>query len=134
MKNLKKIKKIKKLPIFKTFFKKEKNFGKIENIITSFGFDTKRIKPDSRLYNKMLGGGAILDVGCYPLSLSTFINSLTHNVQLKDIILKPKTRRMVTRYRIGCPALSDSAKHLDEFSKESVWRAIWEISRGQLKV
>ena len=49
------------------------NFGKIENIITSFGFDTKRIKPDSRLYNKMLGGGAILDVGCYPLSILNLI-------------------------------------------------------------
>tara|TARA_Y100001980_G_C14516544_1_gene291860 strand:+ start:108 stop:1142 length:1035 start_codon:yes stop_codon:yes gene_type:complete len=50
-------------------------------------FGIKIRKPDysNRLFNKTLGGGAILDIGCYPLSLSTFINSLTYNVELKDI-------------------------------------------------
>lgn len=42
--------------------------GKINSIKSSFGFSVKRIKPDSRLFNKSLGGGAILDLGCYPLS------------------------------------------------------------------
>ena len=58
---------------------KQKNF---------FGIKIKKPNYSNRLFNKDLGGGAILDVGCYPLSLSTFINSLTHNVQLKDIILE----------------------------------------------
>ena len=30
--------------------------GKIETIETNFGFDTKKINPNSRLYNKELGG------------------------------------------------------------------------------
>ena len=73
--------------------------GKIVNIHSTFNtkvykqkkfFGIKIKKPDysNRLFNKELGGGAILDIGCYPLSLSTFINSITHKVQLKDIILE----------------------------------------------
>ena len=58
---------------------KQKNF---------FGIKIKKPNYSNRLFNKNLGGGAILDVGCYPLSLSTFINSLTHNVKLKDITLE----------------------------------------------
>ncbi len=40
----------------------------------SFGMDAERIKPggDVRLYNHM-GGGSIMDVGCYGLSLSRLI-------------------------------------------------------------
>lgn len=53
-------------------------------------FGIRIMKPDynHRLFNKALGGGAILDVGCYPLSLSTLINSLTYNVELNSISLE----------------------------------------------
>ena len=50
-----------------------------------FGFKIQKPDYSNRLFNKDLGGGAILDLGCYPLTFSTFINSLTHNVELKDI-------------------------------------------------
>jgi len=51
----------------------EKNeLGEITNIQSSFGFKVNKIKPESRLFNKKLGGGAILDVGCYPLSILNF--------------------------------------------------------------
>ncbi len=55
---------------------KQKNF---------FGF--KIYKPDysNRLFNKDLGGGSILDLGCYPISLISFLNSITHNVKISDI-------------------------------------------------
>ena len=43
--------------------------GEITNFQSSFGFKVNKIKPNSRLFNKYLGGGAILDVGCYPLSI-----------------------------------------------------------------
>ena len=42
--------------------------GEIIKIESSFGFKIKRVKKDSRLFSKKLGGGAILDVGCYPVS------------------------------------------------------------------
>ena len=53
-----------------------------------FGFKIHKPNYTNRLFNKNLGGGAILDLGCYPLSFSTFVNSLSHNVQLKDISLE----------------------------------------------
>ena len=52
----------------------EKEFGEIKKIESSFGFKVKKIKKDSRLFSKDLGGGAILDLGCYPLS---FFNLFT---------------------------------------------------------
>jgi len=54
--------------------------GKIQTIEANFGFNTKRINPNSRLFNKKFGGGAILDVGCYPIS---FLN-LVNNINKKD--------------------------------------------------
>tara|TARA_B100000780_G_scaffold278530_1_gene252360 strand:- start:1561 stop:2589 length:1029 start_codon:yes stop_codon:yes gene_type:complete len=56
-----------------------------------FGFKKRRkINPENRLYNKKMGGGAILDLGCYPVSLSTVIASIKSetsydNVQLTNI-------------------------------------------------
>ena len=41
--------------------------GEIKNIKSNFGFKTK-FKSSSRLYSKILGGGSIFDLGCYPIS------------------------------------------------------------------
>ena len=55
---------------------KNQNFGKINKIEANFGFKNKRIKKDSRLFNKDLGGGSILDLGCYPISFFyLFVNT-----------------------------------------------------------
>ena len=56
---------------------RNQNFGEIIKIKANFGFKNKRIKKDSRLFNKDLGGGSILDLGCYPISFfSLFANKL----------------------------------------------------------
>ena len=47
---------------------KESEIGKIKRIESSFGFKVRKINKNSRLFNKELGGGAILDIGCYPIS------------------------------------------------------------------
>ena len=47
--------------------------GEVINIQSNFGFKVSKVKPESRLFNKKLGGGAILDIGCYPLSLLNFL-------------------------------------------------------------
>ena len=52
---------------------KNKTIGDITNIISSFGFDMTKVIPEHRLFNKNLAGGAILDVGLYPVSLSRMI-------------------------------------------------------------
>jgi len=61
------------------------------NILTKkklFFFNKKRkIDPNSRLFNKNLGGGCILDLGCYPSSFSLLIGSLTNKIKDSDLKL-----------------------------------------------
>ena len=61
---------------FCTKIYKQKNF-----------FGLKINKPDysNRLFNKDLGGGSILDLGCYPVSLVSFLNSITYNVDIECV-------------------------------------------------
>ena len=57
-------------PIIPTIFEilKDKEIGQLKKIESNFGFKVRKIKKESRLFNKEVGGGAILDLGCYPLS------------------------------------------------------------------
>jgi predicted dehydrogenase len=43
----------------------------------------KKIDPNNRLFNKNLGGGCILDLGCYPTSFSLLVASQIKNVNHK---------------------------------------------------
>ena len=52
---------------------RENTIGDITSIQASFGFDTGKINPDSRMFNIQLAGGSILDVGVYPISFSRLI-------------------------------------------------------------
>ncbi|MBM7556081.1 Gfo/Idh/MocA family protein [Halanaerobacter jeridensis] len=54
--------------------------GKVKMIEAEFGFRNE-IDPDSRLFNLDLAGGALLDVGIYPIALANLIeNSAVKNV------------------------------------------------------
>ena len=70
---------------------KNKVIGNLVSMESFFGFDAlgkkkifgiklnklkKKPNRNNRLYNKGLGGGAILDLGCYPVSFSILIASL----------------------------------------------------------
>ncbi|MDE0691735.1 MAG: aldo/keto reductase [Gammaproteobacteria bacterium] len=46
--------------------------GEVRHIEASFGFNAP-YRPQSRLYANELGGGGIMDVGCYPVSMSRLI-------------------------------------------------------------
>jgi predicted dehydrogenase len=46
-----------------------KEIGEITRISADFGFKTNYL-PESRLFNKSLGGGSLLDIGIYPIYLS----------------------------------------------------------------
>ena len=45
----------------------------------------KKIDPNSRLFSKKLGGGCILDLGCYPSSFSLLISSLASKKDKPEI-------------------------------------------------
>ena len=59
----------------------ENNIGQILSINATFGFKVKRVNPKSRIFNKSLGGGAILDIGCYPLSFLNLIFKNNENIE-----------------------------------------------------
>ena len=70
----------------------EANFG--SDILTSFNFlgfrKRKKINPKNRLFNKDLGGGVILDLGCYCVSLSTLIASQISELKEIKVLNKKK--------------------------------------------
>ena len=59
------------------------------NILTKknwFGFiKKKKINPKSRVFNKEMGGGVILDLGCYPVSFTTKIATLKNTFNTEYI-------------------------------------------------
>jgi len=74
----------------------ESYFGR--DILTKrsfFGFKKrKKINPKNRLYNKKLGGGAILDLGCYPVSFSSIIAATISKESLDKISLFNKKKEI----------------------------------------
>ncbi|MEO0056118.1 MAG: hypothetical protein RLZZ50_2065 [Verrucomicrobiota bacterium] len=57
--------------------------GRVKLIQAAFGFQTD-YRPDSRLWSKELGGGGILDVGCYPLSFARLIAGAATGAAFSD--------------------------------------------------
>ena len=70
--------------------------GEINKIVSSFGVNLrtkknfwffekkKKINKESRLFNKRLGGGSILDLGCYPVSLVTMLLEKFKYINIDD--------------------------------------------------
>ena len=69
---------------------KQNIIGKIVKIKSCFGFDSGKPNKKSRLYNKDLGGGSILDLGCYPVSISNLIANLNNKIENLPLINKAK--------------------------------------------
>ncbi len=79
---------------------KSNEIGDIECMESSFGiniltkkkfllFQTKKkIDKEDRKFNKKLGGGCVLDLGCYPSSFSLLIGSLTNKISNNKIKLQ----------------------------------------------
>jgi len=72
---------------------KSNDIGDVINIESTYGFNIgrnifgvefKRKNIKSRLLNNSLGGGAILDVGCYPLSMSMLIANIQNNYEMEN--------------------------------------------------
>lgn len=64
---------------------RQKAIGNIRYITASFGFHAP-FDPKHRLFNPELGGGAILDVGCYPVSMSRLIAGIATGQQFAEPI------------------------------------------------
>lgn len=58
----------------------EKTIGEITHIKADFGFRTK-FDAESRLYNKKLAGGSLLDIGIYPIFISLLALGIPSNIK-----------------------------------------------------
>ena len=63
----------------------ENEIGKIKRIESSFGFKVRKINKKSRLFNSELGGGAILDLGCYPISFFQLFFNKNEKLRLINV-------------------------------------------------
>ncbi len=52
---------------------KEEKIGDVRMVYADFGFQAEKADPHSRLFNKNLAGGALLDVGVYPVALAYMV-------------------------------------------------------------
>jgi predicted dehydrogenase/aryl-alcohol dehydrogenase-like predicted oxidoreductase len=64
---------------------KEGVIGEVRMIRAAFGFGGgNTINPEGRLFDKALGGGGILDVGCYPVSMSRLVAGVAAGKDFAD--------------------------------------------------
>ena len=88
---------------------KEGRIGQIKKITSSYGFDMGKIIPESRLFRKDLAGGAILDVGLYPISFSRLIAGAA----LGKKFVNPLS--LTSEARIGDTGVDEVAKAILKF-------------------
>ena len=85
---------------------KKKTIGKPTSMISNFGVNLltkknifgfnkkKKIDKNNRLYSKELGGGSILDLGCYPVSFSCLIASIISEIDYDKIKILDKKKEI----------------------------------------
>jgi len=79
--------------------------GEVRSIQAAFSFQSG-FNPEQRLWNPALGGGGILDVGCYPVSISRLIAGAAMRRDFVDPVKVTGTARLspngVDEVAIGC--------------------------------
>jgi len=85
--------------------------GKVNCIKSDFGFRADYV-PEKRLFNKKLGGGALLDIGIYPIfnaiALLGYPDSSTSSAQFAETGVDVQTHTILT-YNDGAMALLSSS-------------------------
>lgn len=104
---------------------KNKEFGRIKKIESNFGFKVKKITNNSRLFNKDLGGGAILDLGCYPISFFNLFNEQKQGLKILD----SKKNYCETSVDIDSEIFLKINQEIDATAKVSLRENLQNISR-----
>ncbi|HOI32812.1 MAG: Gfo/Idh/MocA family oxidoreductase [Bacteroidales bacterium] len=92
----------------------EKIIGEISFIRADFGFRSTAA-PESRVFNKALGGGALLDIGIYPLYLSL----ITLGVPSEIKAVARKTNQGVDSFSAQLLSYADRTKAMLESTTEA---------------
>jgi predicted dehydrogenase len=100
----------------------------------------KKIDPSNRLFNKQLGGGCILDLGCYPVSFSLLVASLIKNFNYKKfkiVDIKKKMSPIGVEIHAECKLLFEegfSSKIKASFEKNIGKKSIIYCEKGSLEI
>ena len=85
---------------------KNNTIGEPKSMVSNYGINLltkknifglikkKKINNNNRLYSKKLGGGAILDLGCYPVSLSMLVASTISKIDYEKISVVNKIKEI----------------------------------------
>ena len=85
---------------------KNNTIGELKSMVSNYGTNLltkknifglikkKKINNNNRLFNKKLGGGSILDLGCYPVSLSMLVASTISKIDCEKIRVVDKIKEM----------------------------------------
>lgn len=110
----------------------EGKIGNIKHIKASFGF-YRDFDINSRLYNPALGGGALLDLGIYPITYATYLlNRLPDKIQSSAVIGQSQVDEqnvIILQYNNGVVADLSSA-----ITAETGKNAIIAGDKGYIKV
>jgi predicted dehydrogenase/aryl-alcohol dehydrogenase-like predicted oxidoreductase len=97
--------------------------GEVTHIRTAFGF-ASNFNPASRLYDKALGGGGILDVGGYPVSLARLVAGAATGARFADPVTVKGTGR------IGASGVDEVAYGLLKFASGITAEVACAITRA----
>lgn len=101
----------------------EGDIGEVRMMITNYGFIARGF-PDSRWFNKELGGGALLDIGVYPISYTTMLMGFDiDEIQTCAYIGETgvdEHHNIWMRYRGGRFVSSISCSVVDEFGSDMI--------------
>ena len=103
---------------------KNKTIGDITKITSSFGFDMTKVIPEHRLFNKNLAGGAILDVGLYPVSLSRMIAGVQSGKKFVNPI------KLSAEAQIGQTGVDEISSAIMEFDNGVIAEAYTAIMKN----
>lgn len=88
----------------------ERAIGDVVSLHADFGFRAEW-NPNGRLFNKALGGGALLDIGIYPLYLSVLTLGVPSNIKASGIITETGVdgyNATLLEYSLGKTAVLES--------------------------
>lgn len=120
---------------FLPHYKKVKSFlstgvyGEVTSVEADFGF-TPEFNAGSRLFNKQLGGGSLLDIGIYPIFLALGIMGLPERIEAKAQFFETgvdSTCRMKFHYSHGKSALLYST-----LLEKTPTKAVIECEKGKI--
>lgn len=105
--------------------------GEIISVDADFGFKGN-MDPESRLYNKKLGGGSLLDIGIYPIYLSLLILGIPTGIKAMARMTNTQVDSycsMLFDYANGCKAKLESSIEMNTPTEAHVYG-----SKGVIKL